>query len=137
VSKLVEFNGVARSYEFAPGLLLVGTNGGGEGYGFDTRATEWTVVKMQMVGMAWELALPLAPSFDAFLAALAATPDPPAALDRSAIGHVIHEIKPVIVGGSPTDPANKILMPLVDYLPLTAWWNDRIKEMRAASASAE
>lgn len=130
VARLVEFNLIVRCADFAPGLLLFATNGGGEGYGFDARGGEWSVVKMQIVGMAWELGLPMAPSFTAFLEALAATTNPPEELDESALGNVIHEIKPVIVGGSPTDPANKILMPLADYLPLTAWWNDRITEMR-------
>ncbi len=34
----------------------------------------------------------------------------------------IHEIHPVKFGGSPTDPANKILLPRTTHSPYTTWW---------------
>ena len=40
------------------------------------------------------------------------------------------EIHPVILGGDPTDSANKALVPLSDLLVAAAWWNARIKSLR-------
>ena len=37
-------------------------------------------------------------------------------------GKQIHEIHPVKFGGNPTDPANKIALPLSQHHPLTTWW---------------
>lgn len=52
---------------YAPGLLVFGSSGGGEAYGFDTRSSQWPVVSMPFVGMEWEVAEPMGPTFDAFL----------------------------------------------------------------------
>lgn len=57
--------------EYAPGLLLIGSDGGGEAFAFDTRVTPWPVVKVPFVGMELECVEALAPSFTAFLNALA------------------------------------------------------------------
>ena len=43
--------------------------------------------------------------------------------DSSLQGQVIHEIQPVKLGGSSTDPANKIVVSASEHYPLTAWWN--------------
>jgi SMI1-KNR4 cell-wall len=61
-----------RAYEvdtYAPGLLIFGSDGGGEAYGFDTRVPNWPVVSVPFVGMSWELARPVGASFTEFLAA--------------------------------------------------------------------
>jgi hypothetical protein len=43
-------------------------------------------------------------------------------------GRVIYEKHPIILGGSPTDPDNKVLIPLPKYAELVAWWNERIRD---------
>lgn len=70
VTELAPLN---RSYEvqdYAPGLLIFGSNGGGEAYGFDTRRPNWSVVALPFVGMAWELARLRGSSFGEFLECL-------------------------------------------------------------------
>jgi hypothetical protein len=60
---LAPFN---REYEvatYAPGLLLFGSSGGGEGYGFDTREGVWSVVRVPFVGMSWQHAQTMGNSF--------------------------------------------------------------------------
>jgi hypothetical protein len=37
--------------QFAPDLLLFGSDGGGEAYAFDTRESPWGVVKVPFIGM--------------------------------------------------------------------------------------
>ena len=57
---------------YAPGLLLFGSNGGGEAYAYDTRpASTMPVVKVPFVGMSLEYADVLAPTFTRFLELLA------------------------------------------------------------------
>jgi hypothetical protein len=54
--------------QFAPGLLLFGSDGGGEAYAFDTRANPWVVVQTPFIGMGDpSLTIPLGRSFTEFL----------------------------------------------------------------------
>jgi hypothetical protein len=71
-----ELTSMNRSYEvqeYAPGLLIFGSDGGGEAYGFDTRTQDWPIVQVPFVGMAWSLARPMGASFSAFLKRLSET----------------------------------------------------------------
>jgi hypothetical protein len=52
--------------EYAPGLLMFGSDGGGEAFGFDTRVSDWPVVVVPFIGSGWEDALPLVDSFGGF-----------------------------------------------------------------------
>ena len=64
-----------RGYEvatYAPGLLLFGSDGGGEGFGFDMRSSPWSVVVVPFVGMSWEDAVVNGTSFLDFLERLCA-----------------------------------------------------------------
>jgi len=64
-----------KSYEvdlYAPGLILFGSDGGGESYGFDTRpADAMPVVKVPFIGMALKYANVEALTFTEFLEKLA------------------------------------------------------------------
>jgi cell wall assembly regulator SMI1 len=52
----------------APGLLLFGSDGGGEAYAFDTRTTPWAVVQVPFVGMDDpDVAISLGRNFTEFL----------------------------------------------------------------------
>lgn len=65
--ELADFN---REYEvevYAPGIFLFGSDGGGEGYGFDTNAAAMPIVRIPFIGMERRYATPLAESiFDLF-----------------------------------------------------------------------
>jgi hypothetical protein len=67
VGELVERN---RAYEvaaFVPGLILIGTNGAGEGIGLDTRGQGAPVVMVNLTSLRWEEAIYQAESFGQFL----------------------------------------------------------------------
>ncbi len=49
--ELVPFNRDYETMKYAPGIILFGSNGGGEGYGFDTRYPSMPVVKIPFIGM--------------------------------------------------------------------------------------
>jgi hypothetical protein len=65
--QLAEMNQGYHVQEYAPGLLLFGSDGGGEAYGFDTRQTPWIVGQVPFVGMAREEFWKMASSFLEFL----------------------------------------------------------------------
>lgn len=61
--ELEQFN---REYEvenYAPGLFLFGSNGGGEGFGFDVRSSPYRVVQVPFIGMDLKHASPVADGF--------------------------------------------------------------------------
>jgi hypothetical protein len=67
VDELVSMN---RSYEVqinSPGLLVFGSDGGGEAYGFDMRNPQWLIVKVPFIAMIWKDARPISDSFRGFL----------------------------------------------------------------------
>ncbi|MBT0627348.1 SMI1/KNR4 family protein [Pseudomonas fluorescens] len=69
--ELVEFN---REYEvetYAPGILLFASNGGGEGYGFDTLDAAMPVVRIPFIGMNRQYAISVASDLPDLFARLA------------------------------------------------------------------
>ena len=63
---------MSEAYEvqkMAPGLLLFGSDGGGEAYGFDTR-DKWQIVQVPFIGMKWDVATTMGDSFSSFLSRL-------------------------------------------------------------------
>ena len=50
-------------------------------------------------------------------------------------GMEIFEVQPVIVGGSPTDPANKILLSRDQHIEAVRYWNRLINDLRQQAAS--
>ncbi|WP_442582862.1 SMI1/KNR4 family protein [Mesorhizobium sp. ASY16-5R] len=71
VEELADFN---REYEveiYAPGIFLFGSNGGGEGYGFDTQSRAMPIVQIPFVGMERQYATPVAKDIADLFAKLA------------------------------------------------------------------
>lgn len=56
---------------------------------------------------------------------------------QSCRGKEILEIKPVIVGGSPTDPANKAVLTREQHIQAVAYWNHVIKQLREERQSGK
>lgn len=52
------------------------------------------------------------------------------------VGKEIFEIKPVILGGSPTDPANKAVLTRVQHIEAVRYWNRVIKQARHERANS-
>jgi SMI1 / KNR4 family (SUKH-1) len=67
VEELASMNQSYEVQKYAPGLLIFGSDGGGEAYGFDTRTPQWPIVQVPFVGLAWNLARPMGKSFNIFL----------------------------------------------------------------------
>ncbi len=46
---------------------MIGSNGGGEAYGFDMRSMPWKVSKVPFIPMAWDDSIFVGDSFESFL----------------------------------------------------------------------
>jgi SMI1/KNR4 family protein SUKH-1 len=67
VEDFIEMNTGTYFAEAAPGLVVFGSDGGGEAFGFDTRSAPPPIVVAPYVGMEWVVAFRIAPTFDLFL----------------------------------------------------------------------
>ncbi len=67
VEELLEMNKAYQVAEYAPGLFLFGSDGGGEAFAFDMRSDANPIVAVPFVGMELKLAHSVAQSFEAFL----------------------------------------------------------------------
>jgi len=47
-------------------------------------------------------------------------------------GREIFEIQPIVLGGSPTDPANKTLLTRDQHIAAVRYWNQIVRKLRAA-----
>lgn len=69
--ELEQFNREYEVHEYAPGLVLFGSDGGGEGFAFDTRSVPAPVVQVPFIGMELQYANPLCRNFEEFIAKMA------------------------------------------------------------------
>ena len=67
VGELLELNKAYQVAEYAPGLILFGTNGGGEAFAFDSRSDAKPIVSVPFIGMALKSVHTIAPNFELFL----------------------------------------------------------------------
>lgn len=70
VCELVEMNKAYQVSDYAPGLFLFGSDGGGEAFAFDTRSNSLPIVSVPFVGMELKLARVVASDFKGFFEAL-------------------------------------------------------------------
>jgi len=75
VEDLFDHNANYKVEHFAPGLLVFGSDGGGEAFAFDMRFDPPPVVAVPFVPMDIGDAIGIAPSFDAFMEKAAQCPD--------------------------------------------------------------
>lgn len=71
VGELAAFNLEYEVEQYAPGIILFGSDGGGEGYGFDMREESLSIVRIPFIGMDLRYATHVAENFRDFLIRLA------------------------------------------------------------------
>ena len=69
--ELAQFNKEYEVQEYAPGLILFGSDGGGEGFAFDVRENPMRIVQVPFIGMELEYATMIAPDFKTFIEKMA------------------------------------------------------------------
>jgi len=142
VEDLLDLNQAYQVGDYAPGLFLFGSNGGGEALAFDLRVETTPVVSVPFVGMELNL-VQTVPGFRFpkinEMASGPVTPAheeknrPPQAYD----GKEIFEIQPIILGGHPTDPANKFVLTREEHIQAVRFWNKVIAQERRKNVAAE
>jgi len=50
-------------------------------------------------------------------------------------GKEIFDVKPVVLGGNPTDPANKVLLDRRQHIEAVRYWNRIIQNLRKSQTS--
>jgi len=65
--QLVRFNQGYEVPEYAPGFVMFGSTGGGDGFAFDTRTSPYPVVEVPFIGMSLKDGFPVADSFTRLL----------------------------------------------------------------------
>jgi hypothetical protein len=71
IRELLEYNRTTQVDLSAPGLILFGSDGGGETYALDSRGSGLPVIKVPAIGMSLKEAILQAPTFTEFLEKLA------------------------------------------------------------------
>jgi hypothetical protein len=69
--ELRDFNREYEVEQYAPGIVLIGSSGGGESYGYDTQSAAMPIVQVPFIGMAREYLEPIAKDFADLFAKLA------------------------------------------------------------------
>jgi cell wall assembly regulator SMI1 len=67
VEELLQDNKEYEVDKWVPGFFIFGSDGGGEAFGFDLRSDAKEVVCIPFIGMEWENAVRIAPTFTKFL----------------------------------------------------------------------
>lgn len=140
----VRFNREYQVAELAPGLFLFGSDAAAIGYGFDLAAADSPVVSVELSALHRQYVEVLAASFTGLLERLASRPlDPGEAEEEDhrapdwLKGHVIHEKKPVALGGSVEDQGTRALVPEDVHPQLTVFWSRVIhRQLRERESQA-
>jgi hypothetical protein len=73
VEDLQQFNKDYEVDEYLDNVLLIGSSGGGDAYGFDIEKKPWSIIRVPFVGMEPRLVESVAPTFSDFLEVLHAS----------------------------------------------------------------
>ena len=74
--ELMKFNRDLEVNEYAPGFFMFGSDGGGDGFAFDTRSSPYRVVIVPFIGMSIEDGIVVAESFLGLLEKMKQTDGP-------------------------------------------------------------
>jgi cell wall assembly regulator SMI1 len=132
--ELCKFNDGYEVSKYAPGLLLFGSNGGGDGFAFDTRTSPYRIMQVPFVGMSRAEEFHVAASFTELLMRQrekrAHSSERSSKSNPALQGKEIFEIKPIILGGSPTDPENKVALTRDQHMEVVRYWNKLVSNLR-------
>jgi hypothetical protein len=114
--------------ELVPELRIFGSNGGGEAFGFILGGAP-RFVQLPFIPMVLEYAYELGSTLNELLAALRGESADDLRPDPQMVGMEVHAIHPVVFGGDPVTPANKMAVTTETYAQLVVWWNRKYREV--------
>jgi hypothetical protein len=130
VEELAARNEAYAVSEFYPGLNIFGSNGGGEAYAF-MKGTPPSVVRVPFIPLSPAFAVSVGGSFSELIQTLTEEGEAEPGINSSLLGLEIHEVKPVVLGGSPTDPENKVYVAPPKHAELSVFWNRLYRRLKA------
>jgi hypothetical protein len=117
-----------KAYEVAKnaeGLLLIGSNGCGEALAYDYLDAGVSVVQVPFVGLSRRRIDRRAATLLQYVRALG-PPNPSKPLREKE--NELVEIKPIVLGGDPGDPANKTFLDREHHIQYVTFWNRILRE---------
>lgn len=119
--ELAELNWAFEAPRYFPEVLLFGSNGRGDAYALHLKKGH--VLQVPFIPLMAEEAERRAPSLEAFFASLAAS-GPAREPDEELLGHELHAKHPLCMGGSGSDPGNRVSVPVPKYAEVCRFWNE-------------
>lgn len=103
-----------------PEVIVFGSDGGGNAFAFPVG--EPAVLMIPFVPLMADAAEHQAASFTEFIVSSAAAEESPEC-DPETVGMEIHDKHPICLGGSPTDPTNKVAVRAAKHAEICRFWN--------------
>ena len=120
LQELVALNIAYEVPSLLPEVIVFGSDGGGEAFAF--LLGEAAVIRVPFLPLGPERAHRVARSFTEFVVSATDTGES-APYNTEAVGMEVHDKHPICLGGSPTDPANKVLVPPAKHADICRLWN--------------
>jgi hypothetical protein len=125
LQELVMFNLAYEVPSLLPTVIVFASNGVGEAFAFSLGTQ--VVIQVPFLPLAAEHAKRQADNFAHFVLSVASSRES-AAYNPEAVGMEVHDKHPMCFGGSPTDPANKVLVPAAKYAEVCRFWNKAYRD---------
>lgn len=132
LQELVSLNFAYEVSTLLPGVMVFGSNGFGEAFAFDLHDS--AVIQVPFLPLSEKHLERKAASFCEFIQSLAASGNS-LECDPDGVGMEVHAIHPLCLGGSPTDPANRVLVPAAKHAEICRFWNGVHREALARQGS--
>lgn len=137
LQELIPLNEAYEAPQYLPGLFIFGSSGGGEALLFDCQASVPKIMRVPFVGADLSRLEILSPSFEEFIDLALFSPSSPSVLTAGQKGMEIIEIQPVILGGSPTDVSNKVIVNRGKHVQAVRYWNKIIRDSSRQNQQAK
>ena len=125
IEELLAFNIAYQANLRVPTLLLFGSTGSGEAFAFDKESSTYPVLLVPFVPLELSKAIKTANSFFELFDSVEGAVSEPSLTDSEIV-----EIKPIILGGHPTDSKNKTVLNREAHIKYTNYWNNLIQSLR-------
>jgi hypothetical protein len=129
----VELRALNEAYDigrYHPGIVMFGSDGYGEGFGFlrcDGSVLKFPLIPLPIEGEKMDK---IAPNFEVFIRFIA---DIPATLkpNPSCVGKELHLKQPLCFGGDFKNPENQVMVPVSKHPELVCYWNNLYRNLLA------
>lgn len=124
-------------HEYLPSHILFGSDGCGNALLFDTSTPESRVLIQPFIPLDLDYTAASYQNWSVFLMALLDVPPgfQPLTANPKTHGLEVHERHPVVLGGDPQDPTNKMLLAPPTHAEACVFFNKLVKKVRAEQAS--